>query len=66
MNGKFFGLAIVPTVIAIAGFAVWHDNSGGASSGGAANVTLAYHAFLIGVVALVTAMVAWFTALRSS
>jgi hypothetical protein len=65
MNGKFFGVAIVLTVIAIAGFVIWYNNSGRASSGGAVNLMLAYHAFLIGIVALITGIVAWYTALRS-
>jgi drug/metabolite transporter (DMT)-like permease len=62
---KFFGAAIILTVVAIAGFVVWYDDAERASSEGGANLVVASHAFLIGIVALFTASVAWFTALRS-
>ena len=59
-------IGLLVLVVAIAGFVVWYDDSGRASSGGAVNLMLASHAFLIGTVALITAIVAWSTALRSS
>ncbi len=65
MSRKFFGAAVVLTALAIVAFAGWYVDSGRASFGGAADPTLAGQAFLIGIVALITATVAWFTALRS-
>lgn len=59
-------IGLLVLVVAIAAFVVCYDDSGRASSGGAVNLMLASHAFLIGIVALITAIVAWFTALRSS
>ena len=62
---KFYGAAVVLTAFAAVAFAVWYTSSGRAPPGGAANPAVASQAFLIGVVAVVTAIVAWSTALRS-
>jgi cytosine/uracil/thiamine/allantoin permease len=64
MIRRFFRLAVVLTVVAIAAFVVWYVESGTSPSGGAANLQLASHALLICIVALITAGVAWYSALR--
>jgi len=58
MNGSLFSVAILFTIVTTAGFVVWYDDSGRASPGGVVNLVQASHAFLIGVVALITAIVA--------
>ena len=66
MNKTYFATAILLTAFAVAGFVVWYVDSGMTSTEPAFNPTLASRAFLIGVVSLITAIVSWFTAFRSS